>query len=161
MLHVYNEKNKCVIYFQQKAFSGLRVFATIDFMLRLNWYPFGDEVNYEPSSAHAIKILDKVMDELKASQNGQTFAFRSDTAEDVYGKLVGDNFLRPYYGKEMVIAKEFKFLKEGSDRVRPDTKSILIFDQYMRFNNAKHNDNHCVALTNLPRFYKKKGEDPY
>ena len=53
------------------------------FMSRFNWYPFGDEVNYEPSPADAINILDKVMDELKASQNGQTFAFRSDTAEDV------------------------------------------------------------------------------
>ena len=81
------------------------------------------------------------------SADEQTFAFKSVRALDVY------------YDNQVVLPKEFKFMKNGATRVTPDTTSILIYDHLLPFNNAKHNDVDCVPAKNLPLFYKKKGGD--
>ena len=118
-------------------------------MLEYNWTPKGIDQDYKPKPREAVKILEKLMSELQASQDGQTFAFGSEKASDVY------------WYRHTAVSKEFKFLKEGSDREGPDTKGTLIYEQFLPFNNQNHNNSGCVAVKDLPKFYKNKGKFPW
>ena len=139
-------KAKCVKQFYDKIDSGKDIIEILERMLSLNWHPFG-EADFEPVPWQAVEVLKQLMEQLQASTDGQTLAFKSEDARHVY------------WYKEIAALKEFKFLKQGSDRVSSYTKSMLIYDQLLPFNNENHDDNHCVPLDDLPRFYKRKGED--
>lgn len=141
-------ESKCLKIFEQKSLTGFRVSRVLKGLLENNRPPFhaGD---YEPSTNQPIENLEKLMNNLKTSNDQQTFALKSESASDVY------------WIKRMALPKEFKFLTEGHQEVRPDTKgsSILIYELYLPFNNALHTDKDCVSVEKLPLFYKSKGKD--
>ena len=156
MLHSYNplvdikiqEKNaKCLESFVQKVNSGRRIFYILENMFNYNWHPRQEETDFRPTISDAIEILENLMAKLNAAQDGQTFAFITNHASNVY------------WHKRIAAFGEFKFLKQGSDRIGPDTKSILFYDQLLPFNNANHSDHKCVAGKDLPDFYKYKEKE--
>ena len=132
-----------------KMRAAWEIFGTLEKVQRLNLPPKCVEDNCKPITLEAVKKLEKVMSELQGSQDGQTFAFGSEKASDVY------------WYRHTAVSKEFKFLKEGSDREGPDTKGTLIYEQFLPFNNQNHNNSGCVAVKDLPRFYKNKGKFPW
>ena len=129
--------------------TAWEVFGILEKVQRLNSPPRCDEDDCKPINPKAVKILEKVMSELQGSQDGQTFAFGSEKATDVY------------WHRQTVVSKELKFLKEGSDRVGPDTKGMLIYEQFLPFNNQNHNNSGCLTVKDLPSFYKNKGKLPW
>ena len=136
----------CLKVFERKAFSGLEVLDSLKLLAFYNWSPSPEEANFKPKPREAIKTLEKLMDNLKASTGGQTFAFGHDDASDVY------------WLRKINVPREFKFLKKDSDRVGPETRSMLTYDQFLPFNNQNHDNRDCVAAKDLPRFFKNKGK---
>ena len=126
---------KCLDIFTKKAARGSGVFETLQKMVDYNLYPIGGSI--EPTMIGGIKILEKLIEKLKTGTNGQTFAFKSERALDVY------------YYSGIVLPREFKFLGEG-----PDAKGVLTYNQYMPFHNERHVDENCFPVKNLPWFLK-------
>ena len=139
-------KAECVESFKVKAWSGLQLFRILDEINRYNWPPANTEANFKPEIHETIETLEKLMDKLKVSTDGQTFAFRDEVASKVYYK-------------EIFLPKEFKFLNKSSDRIGPKMKSILKYEQFLPFNNHDHDNRDCVAFNDLPWFYKHKGKE--
>lgn len=142
---------KCVKHFHQKANSSWRLFDVFTEVINTNLSPdasspFKKKIDiFKPTASEAIDILAKLMAKLETSQDGQAFAFGLSNAWDVYR------------GKKIAAFKEFKFLRGGSNFVGLDTRSMLIYDQLLPFNNMNHNDQNCVAFKDLPYFYTSKG----
>lgn len=132
---------KCLDIFTKKASRGSGVFETLQKMVDYNLYPIGGGI--EPTIPEGIKILEKLIEKLKTGTNGQTFAFKSERALDVY------------YYSGIVLPREFKFIGEGSD-----AKGVITYDQYMPFHNDHHVDENCVSVKNLPWFFKHQ-RSPY
>ena len=82
------------------------------------------------------------MDELETDEDGQTFAFESESAWDVY------------FFRGIVLPREFKFLKAGLGQVY--SNSILKYDLFLPFENKLHSDDNCVTVEHLPCFLRKK-----
>ena len=137
-------KIECLESFFKKMNAASEILEILSRMLEYNWTPKGIDQDYKPKPREAVKILEKLMSELQASQDGQKFAFGSEEAFDVY------------WVKQISVSKEFKFLNKGTERVGPYTKSMLIYEQFLPFNNEKHDDDGCVAVEDLPLFYKSK-----
>lgn len=135
---------QCVKTLFEVVKKGDSLFGYLERLYRLNWQP-GSESNSSPTYLEAVDILAKLMDQLKINADGQTFAFAEENAEEVYEC-------------GLILPKKFKFLTKGLDRVGPRTRSMVIYDQFMPFNNKNHNEINCVTLDNLPRFYKDKGK---
>ena len=133
----------CLKVFERKAFSGLEVLDSLKLLAFYNWSPSPEEANFKPKPREAIKTLEKLMDKLKASTGGQTFAFVNNTALEVWNKKIN-------------VHKEFKFLKRGSDHIGPETNGMLTYEQFLPFNNQNPDNRDCVAATYLPEFYRKK-----
>ena len=142
---VVEPESKCLKIIEKKALLGFRVSRVLKRFLENNRLP-DLEADYEPSTDQAIKILEKLMDKLEASNDNQAFAFVSESASEVY-RL-----------KRIALPKEFKFLTNGHQEVT-DSKGMLIYEEYMPFNNALHTDKDCVSVEKLPLFYKSKGKD--
>ena len=136
-------KSRCVETFEGKAYSGYNIFYNFYWVTNANNYPISDEADTKPTSSEAIKILEELFEKLKTGGT-ETFAFKSERPHDVF------------YYKEIVLPREFHFLTEGSDRVQPDTKSMLTYDQFLPFNNKNHVDKNCVPIEKLPWFYKDR-----
>ena len=136
----------CIKSFKEKADSGLSVFNNLRILIQLNWAPSVEAANFEPKTGEAIKMQEKLIDKIKNSTEGQTFVFGQNTARDVYLLY------------EIHIPKEFKFLRRDSDRISPETKSMLKYEQFLPFNNQNHGNLDCVAAKELPRFFQKKGK---
>lgn len=142
-------RSKCVDTFYRKMMSGKGLLEILRYMLHLNLYP-QKKSDFRPTISEAVEILKKLMEQLQADMDGKRFAFAyQDTA------------LHIYWNKEIAVFRELKFLKENSNHVRPDTKSMLRYDQFLPFNNANHEDDNCVTAADLPEFYKNKGKEPY
>ena len=135
---------RCVKLFALKANSGSAFLQNLRTMTIYNWSPIWEEANFEPETLESVKKLEKLMEKLKASTGGHRFAFERYGASEVWLKGI-------------YVAREFKFLKKGSDRVGQETKSMLTFEQFLPFNNKNHDNKDCVAIKDLPMFYKKKG----
>lgn len=109
-----------------------------------NVYPTDSYADYMPTNSEAVEALEKLMNQFSTSTDGQTFAFGSDDALDVY------------FYRTIVLPKEFKFLKADSGRVSRETKSLLAYDQLFPFNNPNHKDENCVAAKDLPLLQEKR-----
>ena len=140
------DKAKCVKSFERAAYSAWGVFRLLERASAYNLHPIDESAHFKPTNSEEIEILRKLMDELKDGTDSQTFAFRNDTAQDVN------------WQKAIIVTREFKFLKEGSAGVGPDSKGMLIYHQILPFNNKNHDNNNCVAVIALPRFYKSRGQ---
>ena len=142
-----NEPNaQCLEIFFRTSDLGHSLFSLLRDVFEQNCNPINDDADFTPKSGAFFKMFEKLFDELKTgSDEMKTFALKSERAFDVF------------FDSEIVRPREFKFLTEGSDRVQPDTKSMLIFDQFFPFNNKNHVDTNCVPVEELPLFYKNKG----
>ena len=137
-------RSECVETFERKADSGCSIFENFFWVTNLNSYPLSKGAHSKPTISEALKILEELFEKLKTGGT-ETFAFKSERPEDVF------------FHKKIVLPREFHFLTEGSDRVQPDTKSMLTYDQFLPFNNKNHVDENCVPIDKLPWFYKNKG----
>ena len=138
-------KVKCLDSFARKAFSGLSVFNNLRILTIFNWSPTYHQADFKPEIPEVIEMLEKLMDKLKTSTGGQTFAFGDDSAYNVY------------WYKQISALKEFKFLKKAPHPIYPVTKSLLTFELLLPFNN-KNPDTDCVSVNGLPLFYKNREE---
>lgn len=139
------ENAKCLRSFDDTAYSGLFVFIMIERFAIENKHAIYDYAYAKPTTLETKDRLEKLMDELKTGADGLTFAFKSERATKVY------------YYQRILRPKEFKFLKEDLQSIQPGTKSMLTYEQFLPFNNQLHNDEGCVSVEDLPRFYKEKG----
>lgn len=136
---------QCPVIFRRKIFKGISVFSLLNHIQKYNWYPGNDDADITPNSPESYEMFEKLFDKLKTDSDHQTFALKSDNPFDAL------------FVTQIVLQREFKFLTEGSDRINADTKSMLIFNQFLPYYNKYHNDEHCVPVADLPLFYKKKG----
>ena len=106
------------------------------------------EAAFEPTIFDGDRKLGRIMDELKTETNdGQTFALKSDSSLSVYG----------YRGIAQL--KEFKFWKDGLNQVQPDMKSMITYDLIMSFPNENHDNQSCTHSYDLAEFYWRKGKE--
>lgn len=140
------DKVQCLKYFKKTADSGLGVFESLSTMFSYNLRLFYDHADSEPKFPEFYLELKDLVAKLNKTADDQTFAFRY--VEDI----------DEIFDQQIILPGEFKFLKEGLHYVRPDMKSMIIYEQFIPFNNKYHDDKSCVALKDLPLFYKKKGK---
>ena len=136
-------ESKCVESFEKIAWSGYSVFGDLEDMFVSNRHPNLLSAGATPDYLELKEMLEKLIDKLATTTDGQTFAFASENPFDVQNN------------RKIVIPKEFKFLREGPGS---ELKVRLIYDQFMPFNNEHHKEEGCVAAEDLPGFYKEKGK---
>ena len=134
---------KCVSPLYRMAYLGQGVLEVFDDLFGHNKHPLYDRGDYEPEDLVLVRELAKLMRKLKAgSDSVQKFALTSNHF-----------FVRTH--RQIVLPKEFKYLKENTERVGPETRGMIIYDQFWPFYNQNHNDENCVPVKDLPLFYKE------
>lgn len=144
-------ESKCLDNFEGTAHAGVELFLALERLIKDNGHSTGSRDDYKPSTDKAVENLRKLMDRIKTVDDRQTFAFDSEAANDIY------------WFKRIAVLRDFKHLNEGDlgapQIIGSDTNGILIYDQYLPFNNRLHTDEGCVPASKLPLFYKSKGKD--
>ena len=136
----------CLKSFTDTAYSGYGVFEILHRFAERNQTPYiVNEAHYTPGIRKQVAELAKLIDDIILG-NWQ-FALRYEGASYIHNAFA------------IFPPKEFKLLKEGRQGIQPDTKSMIIYDQLLPFNNPLHNDEGCVPVEQLPLFYKKKGKN--
>ena len=139
---------KCLPPFERTANSGWAVFETLDRFFVENKYSNHDDLaDFEPTNRETLEELRELLSPRKASSHSQTFAFGAAHYEVFF--------------TELVLPIEFQFLKGGSDRLGPETRSMISFELLLPFNNRNGKEENCVPAKNLPWFYKNKGENKF
>ena len=142
---------KCLENFVQKANTGEDIMWVFQDLIAYNDFSMPEDESLKPARDELIQELKRLFEEINTVTGDQTSAFRSNR-NDYY--LDFNN--RIYVKINAAQLKEFKFLKDGSDGIGPDTKSMLTFDLLLPFNNPHHEDTNCVAAKDLPIFYRRK-----
>lgn len=100
------------------------------------------EQDVKPTRDELLKELKKTIKSLKIDQTSQTFAFGSESVEEIYYKPI-------------VLKRKFEFLKEDSKKPLPERRGRLFYDLILPFNNKKHLNRRCIKSDDLPSFYRK------
>ena len=154
MMMETEKTSKCVASFYEKTRKGYGILDSFQNLIRFNRPPPYD-ATMKPTSIEIVNELNTLLKQFHTITNGQTSAFRSDSLGYYF---VLANLI--YHDKALTLIKDFKFLKNGSGRIGPDSKSMLFFDMFLPFNNQHHDNRNCFAVKDLPNFYLIKGR-PY
>lgn len=113
----------------------------------LNRHPLLD-ADFAPTIFEALDRLEDLRKQFKTEK----------TRDQKYllGILFSAKNVFSYRG--LVQPVEFKFLREGSGRAGPYTKSMFTFDLILPFEKDETQDENCVSVKDLPLFYRSKGE---
>ena len=135
-------RSKCVTSFDHTAYIGQGVFDVLNDILGNNRAP-NWEADFKPRTEEMIRKIENLKNKLQITPDSPTLVFREEelSSSEIYS------------GKPLAQLKEFKFLKDGSDSIGPDTKSVLIFELFLPFNNKHHHDENCVPAKDLPFFF--------
>ena len=144
--------SKCLESFTDTAFRGQDIFYIFNDLISYNRPPVWVSAKFKPNVDQLIQKLETLIEKLNETTHDQTFAFRPDLQMRSLRAVAREVHLFKF----IAAPKEFKFLRDGLNRIGPDTKSVLVFDYLFPFNNQNHDDNNCVK--DLSGFYKAKGK---
>ena len=134
---------KCLESFYETVLSGNRFLDVFQNLISFNVLSLSEYALLKPGASEVINELKELTKEFKT--DGQTFALKSETSHTII------------WSYNIAMPKEFRFLKDGSNRNYSDKKGVLVFDVFLPFNNQHHDDRNCMTTKDLPKFYKTKG----
>ena len=141
------EEAKCLKVLESAVWRGYGVLLTLHHFAKYNKQPTLDFVGYNPPTYQLIANLKELMKRLKKPTDDRTFALQSDTHWSVY------------FDRAIVLPRQFEFLSTEPNQLHETMGSMVTFELFLPFNNKLYKNEPCVAVEDLPLFYKKKGQE--